>query len=222
MSLQFSEINFDEESNKNIKLNKENVKQKKRKNKTIKKRKPHENIELKENSNNLGQYYKNPSTNHYLNNDEESNDGESNDGESNDGLANFDSTPENKKMQFSERPQITQYPQENEDENEQENFDYNPNIAPYSSENFSNNTSDSNASYYEHFVPNFSTANDSQQINGVNNELMQKLNNILHLLEEQKDSKTSNVTEELILYLFLGVFIIYTVDSFTKVGKYTR
>jgi len=220
MSLQFSEISFNEEPN--IKQNKENVKQKKRKNKTIKKRKPHENIELNENSNNLGQYYKNPSTNHYLNNDVESNDAESNDAESNNGLANFDSTSENKKMQFPERPQITQYPQENEDENEQENFDYNPNIDPYSSENFSNNTSDSNASYYEHFVPNFSTTNDSQQINGVNNELMQKLNNILHLLEEQKDSKTSNVTEELILYLFLGVFIIYTVDSFTKVGKYTR
>ena len=39
---------------------------------------------------------------------------------------------------------------------------------------------------------------------------------------EQKDTKTSNVTEELILYLFLGVFVIFTVDSFTKVGKYTR
>jgi len=215
MSLQYSEISFKEEPA--IKPNKENVKQKKRKNRTIKKRKPHENIELDENSGNLGQYYKNPSTNHFLNNDDESNNEESNDG-----LANFDSTSGNKQMEFPERPQITQYPPENEEEDTDENFDYNPNITPYSPENFSNNTSESNSSYYEHFVPNFSTANDSQQINGVNNELMQKLNNILHLLEEQKDNKTSNVTEELILYLFLGVFIIYTVDSFTKVGKYTR
>ena len=220
MSLQFSEISFKEEPN--IKPNKENVKQKKRKNRTIKKRKPHENIELDENSGNLGQYYKNPSTNHFLNNDSESNDSESENGGSNNGLANFDSLSENKQMEFPERPQITQYPPENEDENTEENFDYNPNITPYASENFSNNSSENNSSYYEHFVPNFSTANDSQQINGVNNELMQKLNNILHLLEEQKDNKTSNVTEELILYLFLGVFIIYTVDSFTKVGKYTR
>jgi len=220
MSLQFSEISFKEEPN--IKPNKENVKQKKRKNRTIKKRKPHENIELDENSGNLGQYYKNPSTNHFLNNDGESNDGESNNGESNNGLANFDSLSENNQNEFPERPQITQYPPENEDENTEENFDYNPNITPYASENFSNNSSENNSSYYEHFVPNFSTANDSQQINGVNNELMQKLNNILHLLEEQKDNKTSNVTEELILYLFLGVFIIYTVDSFAKVGKYTR
>ena len=219
MSLKYSEINFNEETNKNIKHNKENLnqnkenfKQKKRKNKTIKKRKPHEKIQQNPNSGNLGQYYENPSDNHYLNNNEESNDD----------LANFDSNTENTKMQFPERPQITQYPQENEDEDTQENFDYNPNIAPYSPENFSNNSAENNSSYYEHFVPNFSTANNSQQINGVNNELMQKLNNILHLLEEQKDNKTSNVTEELILYLFLGVFIIYTVDSFTKVGKYTR
>lgn len=215
MALQFSEISFKEEPT--IKSNKENNKQKNRKNKTIKKRKPHENIELNENSENLGQYYKNPSDNHFLNND-----GESNDEESNDGLANFDSTAGNKQMEFPERPQITQYPPENEEEDTAEDFDYNPNITPYSPENFSNNTSENNSSYYEHFVPNFSTTNDSQQINGVNNELMQKLNNILHLLEEQKDNKTSNVTEELILYLFLGVFIIYTVDSFTKVGKYTR
>jgi hypothetical protein len=208
MSLQFSEINFNEESDKKVKPNKENFKQKKRKNRTIKKKQPHENIEVNENSDNLGQYYKNPSDNHFLNNDEETDD-----------LANFESTS---KMEFPERPQITQYPPENEDENTDENFDYNPNIAPYSPENFSNNSSENNSSYYEHFVPNFSTANNSQQINGVNNELMQKLNNILHLLEEQKDNKTSNVTEELILYLFLGVFIIYTVDSFTKVGKYTR
>ena len=51
---------------------------------------------------------------------------------------------------------------------------------------------------------------------------MTKLNHILHLLEEQKDTRTENVTEELILYLFLGVFVIYSIDSFAKVGKYTR
>ena len=29
-------------------------------------------------------------------------------------------------------------------------------------------------------------------------------------MEEQKDEKTKNVTEELVLYLFLGVFMIFT------------
>ena len=34
-------------------------------------------------------------------------------------------------------------------------------------------------------------------------ELIEKLNYMIHLLEEQQDEKTATVTEELILYLFL-------------------
>jgi nitrate reductase NapE component len=45
---------------------------------------------------------------------------------------------------------------------------------------------------------------------------------MIHLLEEQQDEKTDNVTEELVLYLFLGVFVIFVVDSFARVGKYKR
>jgi hypothetical protein len=52
--------------------------------------------------------------------------------------------------------------------------------------------------------------------------LMDKLNYMIHLLEEQQDEKTGNVTEEVILYSFLGIFIIFIVDSFYYVGKYTR
>ena len=52
--------------------------------------------------------------------------------------------------------------------------------------------------------------------------LMQKLNYMIHLLEEQQDEKTGNVTEEVILYSFLGIFIIFIVDSFARVGKYVR
>lgn len=53
-------------------------------------------------------------------------------------------------------------------------------------------------------------------------ELLKKLDNILYLLEEQQEDKTNLITEELILYVFLGVFIIYVLDSFVKVGKYVR
>ena len=53
-------------------------------------------------------------------------------------------------------------------------------------------------------------------------ELMEKLNYVIHLLEEQADEKTANVTEELILYCFLGVFVIFVLDSFAKIGKYVR
>jgi len=55
-----------------------------------------------------------------------------------------------------------------------------------------------------------------------NSKLMEKLNYMIHLLEEQKYEKTSNMTEEFILYVFLGVFVIFTIDSFNKAGKYVR
>ena len=53
-------------------------------------------------------------------------------------------------------------------------------------------------------------------------DLMTKLNHLIVLLEEQREEKTNHVIEELILYCFLGVFMIYLVDSFVKVGRYTR
>lgn len=55
-----------------------------------------------------------------------------------------------------------------------------------------------------------------------NDNLMEKLNYMIHLLEDQKEEKTEYVTEEIILYLFLGVFVVFVIDSFVKVGKYTR
>jgi hypothetical protein len=55
-----------------------------------------------------------------------------------------------------------------------------------------------------------------------NNDLLKRLNYMIHLLEEQQDHKTDHVMEEIILYGFLGIFIIFTIDSFVRVGKYTR
>jgi hypothetical protein len=63
--------------------------------------------------------------------------------------------------------------------------------------------------------------NKSIQYN-TNNPVIDKLNYIINLLEEQQDQRTNNVTEEIILYSFLGVFIIFVVDGFTRVGKYVR
>ena len=53
-------------------------------------------------------------------------------------------------------------------------------------------------------------------------DLMKKLNYVVHMLEEQQDEKTQSITEELILYTFLGIFVIFVVDSFSKVTKYKR
>lgn len=55
-----------------------------------------------------------------------------------------------------------------------------------------------------------------------NDVLLNKLNYMINLLEEQQDERTNNVTEEVVLYSFLGVFIIFVVDSFARVGKYVR
>jgi hypothetical protein len=55
-----------------------------------------------------------------------------------------------------------------------------------------------------------------------NGAIMQKLNRITNILEDIQMEKTSNITEELILYSFLGVFVIFVVDSFARAGKYHR
>ena len=81
------------------------------------------------------------------------------------------------------------------------------------------------------YIPNKNPAN--KQYHNVGNNvyandipsqdvLLQKLNYMISLLEEQQDEKTSNVTEEVVLYSFLGIFIIFIVDSFARVGKYVR
>jgi hypothetical protein len=58
--------------------------------------------------------------------------------------------------------------------------------------------------------------------NGNSDVLLNKINYMINLLEDQQDERTNNVTEEVVLYSFLGIFIIFVVDSFARVGKYTR
>jgi|UniRef100_A0A6C0ILB1 hypothetical protein len=52
--------------------------------------------------------------------------------------------------------------------------------------------------------------------------LMEKINYMIHLLEQQQHEKTDNITEEFLLYTFLGVFVVYVLDSFARSGKYVR
>jgi len=65
-----------------------------------------------------------------------------------------------------------------------------------------------------------STIGNGGQYN--DNRLMEKINYMIHLLEQQQLDKTNNITEEFILYTFLGIFMIYICDSFARSGKYTR
>jgi hypothetical protein len=85
--------------------------------------------------------------------------------------------------------------------------------------------------YYEQFVPYAeSLANQlaagagggsgsGGSMSGTNAALIEKLNYIIHMLEDKKDEKTGHVVEELVLYCFLGVFIIFIVDTFTRAAS---
>jgi len=57
---------------------------------------------------------------------------------------------------------------------------------------------------------------------GQSSLLIEKINYMIHLLEQQQFEKTDNIMEEFFLYLLLGGFMIYVVDSFTKTGRYIR
>lgn len=76
------------------------------------------------------------------------------------------------------------------------------------------------ASQNQSYVPYYT--NMSQVENSSNKEVLQKLNYLITLIETQSDEKINSVTEELVLYGFLGIFIIYVLDSFAKAGKYVR
>jgi hypothetical protein len=85
--------------------------------------------------------------------------------------------------------------------------------------NVNSNLSNPNYPSNSNFSPYTPSFNPSV---GENSVLIDKLNYMIHLLEEQQDERTANVTEEVVLYCFLGVFMIFIVDSFTRVGKYVR
>lgn len=65
-------------------------------------------------------------------------------------------------------------------------------------------------------------ANISPVVPFMHDKFTEKINYMIHLLEEQQKEPTKHITEEFILYTFLGIFVIYIVDSFARVGKYIR
>lgn len=100
-------------------------------------------------------------------------------------------------------------------------------------ENFENLPSTYASQYYQQYVPlSYSSQQEQNQgefngsgsnaSSGSKDDLIQKMNHIIQMLEDQQDEKTGSVTEELILYCFLGVFVIFVVDSFVRAGKYVR
>jgi hypothetical protein len=88
----------------------------------------------------------------------------------------------------------------------------------YKNQNKGQQQQQQHSNYYQQSQPQSEPylGNDTNQV------LIDKLNYMINLLEEQQDQRTNNVTEEVVLYSFLGVFMIFIVDSFARVGKYVR
>ena len=101
------------------------------------------------------------------------------------------------------------------------------NIQEKENSMFDNNVSNENylpyeSDYYKKYIQNLEKIQNTQD-NNLNDQLLKKIDNILFLLEDQNEQNFNYITEELILYIFLGIFIIYVLDSFVKIGgKYTR
>lgn len=61
-----------------------------------------------------------------------------------------------------------------------------------------------------------------QPTSAVDNTTQEKINYIIHMLEQNKQLRTENIGEDMILYFFLGFFVLYISENFVKMGKYTR
>jgi len=48
---------------------------------------------------------------------------------------------------------------------------------------------------------------------------LEKLNYLIHLLEQQQKEKTSGMLEDFLLYCLFGIFVIFIVDAFARYGK---
>lgn len=106
--------------------------------------------------------------------------------------------------------------EEEEDERKRTNLMFSANDANLGKLSNYNQTYAAPQIYQSRFSPMAASGGSSDD------RLMEKINYMIHMLEEQQVEKTANITEEFILYTFLGIFVIFTVDSFTRAGKYVR
>uniref|UniRef100_A0A6C0HFM2 Uncharacterized protein n=1 Tax=viral metagenome TaxID=1070528 RepID=A0A6C0HFM2_9ZZZZ len=148
-----------------------------------------------------------------------------------DGLASFNPPPHPQSdvpSKFIENTELSG-PQKNNNNNNNNNNTipsgqtepFGTNDGPVSVEGFNNLPNTYSNDFYKQYVPYYNQLNQGNG-SGNKDQLLEKLNYMIHLLEEQKDEKTGHIMEELILYSFLGVFMIFIVDSFARAGKYVR
>jgi hypothetical protein len=110
------------------------------------------------------------------------------------------------------------------DENTAETY-YKQHLPEYTAlkrRNFYNNKNNTHPYYNLNANANTNTNANAVMFENEDNIILKKLNYMVELLEDQKDEKTNNVMEEVVLFCFLGIFLIFLVDSFVRVGKYVR
>lgn len=191
--LGFSEFNKDQKQDMELLSNM----YKKRKNKTIRKRAKLPSVKAEE--------FLNSMKNMHENMEEMDGDGE--------GLANFNPPP---------KAELTNIPADIvENLDNQNSLNQPADDSAVSIEGYNNLNNDVMKSYYDSYVPYYNNPQNQSTFQN-KDELMKKLNYLIHLMEENKDEPNKNVTEELVLYMFLGVFTIFVIDSFARAGKYTR
>jgi hypothetical protein len=192
-----SQLGFSDFNNKEEKANMELLSNmyKKRKNKTIRKRSKLPSPKAEEFLNSMKTHTENM---------EDVDDGE--------GLANFNPPP---------KAELTKLPDNVIENLDNQNNLNQPSDEAVTPEGFDNLKSEAHQSYYNSYIPYYNNTQNQTTFQN-KDELMKKLNYLIHLMEENKDEPNKNVTEELVLYMFLGVFTIFVIDSFARAGKYTR
>ena len=203
-----------------IKNNKEEGKERRRdgllsntrKNKTVKNREPMSNSKAQKFLNSLK-----PSEGYSNHNDDDDDDN---------GLSDYDPLSNKEKSLNKKREEVEEEQMLNMGLKQQESFlskqenfqrmhqERKDNLTPYLSE--------LRNEYSDYYNSGNTSPNQENNVMQPESDLMKKLNYVVHMLEEQQDEKTQTITEELILYTFLGIFVIFVVDSFSKVTKYKR
>ena len=156
---------------------------------------------------------------------DEDSDDENNNYEQPTSNTNFSPPPPPKLSELNQKPleqdnsnnENHRYLEKSEENNNSDNSDNSVNVETFN--NISEMPDLANEQFYKQYVPYYNNTTN-QSLN--RDELMEKMNKVIQLLEDQQDEKSNNVTEELVLYCFLGVFVIFIVDSFARAGKYTR
>ena len=124
---------------------------------------------------------------------------------SNDGDRLADFMPDNSPSSFPSPPSPPPPQVPNQNSNSRTPVSYSKNNGSSFSQSYNTTTP-----YYQGI-----SSKSGTQTSSSSPQLMEKLNYMIHLLEEQQK-------EEFALYGLLGIFMIYIVDSFARVGKYTR